>query len=159
MIKRIKTLIQIFLLRNIFSIHWLHVLFGGKLRVKILRFCGAKVGDNVQLGPFIYWDNHLEFLEIGNNVIVSPQVCFLFHKRDLSGFRRGDLFLGKKHVFKQIVLKDNCTIGTRALILPGVTIGEGACVGAGALVAKDVPPWSVVAGVPAKVIKEFSDEL
>ena len=157
--KRIRTLIQIFLLRNIFSIHWLHVLTNGRLRVKILRYCGAKVGENVQLGPFIYWDNHLELLEVGHNVIVSPQVCFLFHKRDLSGFHRGDRYLDKPHIYKKIILKDNCTIGTRALVLPGVTIGEGACVGAGALVAKDVPPWSVVAGVPAKVIKEFSDEL
>ena len=39
----------------------------------------TKVGDNVNLGPFIYWDNHLELLEIGNNVIVSPQACFLLH--------------------------------------------------------------------------------
>lgn len=159
--KRLKTLIKVFLLRNIYSVHIFHILSKGNLRPAILRFCGAKVGKNVQLGPFVYWDNHLDQLEIGDNVIVSPQVCFLFHKRDLNEFKKGDLYLETPHIYKPIVLKNNCTIGTRATVLPGVTIGEGACVGAGALVTKDVPAWSVVAGAPAKVIKTFapSDEL
>ena len=46
-------------------------------------------------------------------------------------------------------------IGVNAVVLPGVTIGEGAVVAAGAVVTKDVPPYSVVAGVPAKVIKKI----
>ena len=153
--KRVKTLFKVFLLRKIYSSHLLHVLSNGRIRPRILRHCGAKVGKNAQLGPFVYWDNHLELLEIGDNVIVSPQVCFLFHKRDLSTFNKGDLFLDTPHTFKPIVLKNNCTIGTRAMILPGVTIGEGACIGAGALVTKDVPDWSVVAGVPARIIKQL----
>ena len=156
--KRLKTLIEVFLLRNIYDIHWLHILTKGRLRTTILRFCGAKIGSNVQLGPFVYWDNHLEYLEIGNNVIVSPQVCFLFHKRDLANFKKGDLYLKTPHKLGHIILKDNCTIGTRAVILPGVTVGEGACVGAGAIVTKDVPAWSVAVGFPAKVVRTFNNE-
>lgn len=158
--KRLKTLIEVFLLRNIYSIHWLHVLSKGKMRPAILRYCGAKIGKNAALGPFVYWDPHLGMLEIGDNVIVSPQVCFLFHKRDLNEMEYGKLYQEVPHIYKQIKLCNNCTIGTRAMILPGVTVGEGACVGAGALVTKDVPAWSVVAGTPAKVIKQFkTDEL
>lgn len=153
--KRLKTLINIFLLRNIYSIHLLHVLSKGRIRPAILRFCGAKVGKNAALGPFTYWDPHLNLLEIGDNVIISPQVCFLFHKRDLKEMEYGKLYQEVPHIYKTIKLCNNCTIGTRAMILPGVTIGEGACVGAGALVTKDVPAWSVVAGTPAKVIKQF----
>ena len=153
--KRVKSLLGIFLTRNIYSVHILHVLSKGKLRPAIIRFCGAKVGKNVQLGPFVYWDPHLDMLEIGDNVIVGPQVCFIFHDRDLSEFEYGSLYLDIPHKLRKITLCKNCRVGTRALILPGVTIGEGACVGAGALVAKDVPAWSVVAGVPAKVIKTF----
>lgn len=154
--KRLKTLIEVFLLRNIYSIHLFHVISKGRLRPAILRFCGAKVGKNVVLSPFVYWDNHLELLEIGDNVLVSPQACFIFHKRDLSEFEQGSLYSDMAHIFKPIVLKNNCAIGTRAMILPGVTIGEGAFVGAGALVTKDVPAWTVVAGTPAKVIKTFT---
>ena len=50
-------------------------------------------------------------------------------------------------------------IGTRAIILKGVTIGAGAIVGAGAVVAKDVPPYSVVVGNPARIIKELRTEV
>lgn len=154
--KRLKTLLKLFLLRSIYSSHLLHVISSGRIRPAILRFCGAKVGKNVCMGPFIYWDNHLELLEIGDNVIISPQACFLFHKRDILTFNIGDKYLDKPHVYKPIILKQNCTIGTRALILPGVTIGEGAAVGAGAIVTKDVPDWSIVTGSPAKVIKQFA---
>lgn len=159
--KRLKNLIGIFLVRNVYSAHLFHVLTKGKLRPAILRFCGAKVGKNVALGPFAYWDPHLEMLEIGDNVIIGPQTCFLFHDRPLSEFSHGRLYKDIPHKLERTHLCNNCRIGTRALILPGVTIGEGACVGAGALVTKDVPAWSVVAGTPAKVIKTFvkSDEL
>ncbi len=157
--KRLMTLIKVFLLRHVYSSHLLHVLSHGKVRVGIVRYCGARVGNNVQLGPFVYWDNHLELLEIGNNVIVSPQACFLFHKRDLKEFSFGKQYLDVPHLYQPIKLCDNCSIGTRAIILPGVTIGEGACVGAGALVTKDVPAWTVVAGIPAKIIRSYRNEL
>jgi acetyltransferase-like isoleucine patch superfamily enzyme len=52
-----------------------------------------------------------------------------------------------------IIIEDDVWIGTGAIILKGVTIGEGAIVAAGALVIKDVPPYSVVGGIPAKVLK------
>ena len=55
--------------------------------------------------------------------------------------------------FKPIVLKKNAWVGARAVILPGVTVGEGAVVASGAVVTKDVPARAIVGGVPAKVIK------
>ena len=59
---------------------------------------------------------------------------------------------GKIHLCK------NCAIGTGSLIMPGVTVGEGAIVGAGSLVTRDIPAWSLAVGAPAKVIKEFKSE-
>ncbi len=54
---------------------------------------------------------------------------------------------------KPVVIEDDVWIGSRVTILPGVTIGRGSVVGAAAVVTKDVPPYSVVAGNPAKVVK------
>ena len=54
-----------------------------------------------------------------------------------------------------IIIHDNVWIASRAMILKGVTIGEGAVISAGAVVTKDVPPYTMVGGVPAKVIKEL----
>ncbi|MBK7803608.1 MAG: CatB-related O-acetyltransferase [Chloracidobacterium sp.] len=57
-----------------------------------------------------------------------------------------------------ILIKDDVWIGTRATIMSGLTIGQGAIVAAGSVVVKDVPPYSIVAGTPAKVIKYRFDE-
>lgn len=56
---------------------------------------------------------------------------------------------------KPITIRDNVWFGAGVQVLPGVTIGEGAVIAAGAVVTKDVPPRTLVAGVPAKVIKEI----
>ena len=57
-------------------------------------------------------------------------------------------------VKKPIVIDDNAWVASRAIILPGVVIGKAAVVGAGAVVTKDVEPWTVVGGNPAKFIKK-----
>jgi maltose O-acetyltransferase len=53
----------------------------------------------------------------------------------------------------KVIIEDDVWIGIRVIVLPGVKIGKGSIVGAGAVVTKDVPPWTIVGGVPAKVIK------
>jgi acetyltransferase-like isoleucine patch superfamily enzyme len=54
------------------------------------------------------------------------------------------------YIVKPIVLKKGCLIGMESFVMPGVTVGEGAIVGAGSLVTKDIPAWTVAAGRPAK---------
>jgi acetyltransferase-like isoleucine patch superfamily enzyme len=58
---------------------------------------------------------------------------------------------------KKIHLKKGCLIGMETIILPGVTVGEGAIVGAGSLVTNDIPAWSIATGRPAKVVKQISE--
>ena len=84
-------------------------------------------------------------LEIGNNVSISEEVIFLTadHNEDVFGGQ------GRK---KNIVIGDFVWIGTRAMVLPGVTIEKGAAVGAGAVVTRNVDYLNVVAGIPAKKI-------
>jgi len=91
-------------------------------------------------------------LTIGNNVSISPQVALITseHLLDDSGFAVRD---------RGITIQDRVWIGTRATVLPGVSIGEGAVVAAGAVVHRDVPPYSVVGGVPARVLRGRSPKL
>ena len=85
-------------------------------------------------------------IRIGNNVAIAKDVVIMdsdAHEINYEGYEMS----------KEVCIEDNVWIGTRAMILKGVTIGEGSMVAAGAVVIKDVPPHSLVAGVPAKVIK------
>jgi acetyltransferase-like isoleucine patch superfamily enzyme len=84
---------------------------------------------------------------IGSNVSISNDVIILTADHDIDT-------PGMNGRVKQVFIDDYVWVGTRATILPGVRIGRGAVVAAGALVVKDVAPYDVVAGVPAKVIKQ-----
>lgn len=66
---------------------------------------------------------------------------------------------GRKNHYAPIMIGRNVWVGSNATILPGVTIGEWAVVAAGAVVTKDVPPYTVVGGTPAKFIKTVKDEV
>ncbi len=90
-------------------------------------------------------------ITIGNRVRITAGVRFITHDGGTWVFRQQERY---RHVIKfgKIVIHDNCFIGNNAIILPGVTIGPNSVVAAGAVVAKDVPPNTVVGGVPAKFI-------
>ena len=118
---------------------------------------GVKVGDNVGLGYGIYLDiDGSSRIEIGDQVMIAAQCLLLTHRRDMNCYHKGVRQNTLPYVIKPIKIKANATLGMRAIIMPGVTIGEGAVVAAGAVVTKDVPPYSIVAGNPAKVIKEIN---
>ncbi len=90
-------------------------------------------------------------LTIGKNVGIGPAVKIITssHKAD----SRKKPVLHTSIEFKKVVIEDDCDIGVGAIILPGVTIGEGAIIGAGSIVTKDIPPYSIAVGNPARVIK------
>ena len=81
-------------------------------------------------------------------MLVGPQTIIATLNHDPDPDKRGGMFA------KPVRIGAKVWLGARVTICPGVTIGEGAIVGAGAVVTKDVPPRTVVAGVPAKVIKQ-----
>lgn len=84
-------------------------------------------------------------ITIEDGVMIGPEVAIATINHDLDNLY---VLLGKP-----VTIKKNAWIGTRAAIMPGVTVGEGAIVAGGAVVVKDVPAYSVVGGNPAKVIK------
>ena len=89
----------------------------------------------------------LDKITIGCNCCIGDDVRLLTGSHDIAS-SHFDL------VTRPITIMDNVWIATGAILLPGVTIGEGAVVASGAVVTKDVPSWTVVAGNPAKYIKK-----
>lgn len=127
-----------------------------KIRPQILRWLGAKVGKDVFIGEYVRPDlNHSDLVTIEDGVHIAADVRFLCHKKDLSGYRINDVYGQQPYKYAPIHLCKNCAIGTGTLIMPGVTVGEGAVVGAGSLLTKDIPAWTIAVGRPAKVIKEI----
>jgi acetyltransferase-like isoleucine patch superfamily enzyme len=113
-------------------------------------------GYNIVLGDNFYANHGLVVLDaakvtFGDNVFVGPGCGFYTAGHPLDAERRN---VGLEYA-KPITVGDNVWIGGNCTILPGVTIGEGSVVAAGAVVAKDVPPRTVVGGIPAKVIKKI----
>lgn len=127
------------------------------------HFKNVSIGNHSSIGPYNRFDTMLANVTIGNHVITAPDVLFITggHRFNLVGayIDEIDIYQKESSDDQDIVVMDDVWIGTRAIILKGVTIGKGSVVGAGAVVTKSVPPYSIVGGVPAKVIKKrFSDE-
>lgn len=118
--------------------------YGGKIGE------GLKVGNNSNIGPFSYIGCS-GYVEIGSNVMMSPRVSIYAENHN---FNNVDVNMKEQGVTRQSVkIEDNCWIAANSVILAGVTIGCGSIVSAGSIVTKDVPPYSIVGGVPAKIIK------
>lgn len=109
----------------------------------------ARIGNRSGLGQFFYCTGPIT---IGNNVMIAPEVlCITQNHR----FDRVDVPMREQGwtADERIEIGDDVWIGLRAILLPGVKIGRGAIVGAGAVVTKDVPEYAIVGGSPARVIK------
>ena len=89
---------------------------------------------------------------IGNHVMMGPQVYIYTQNHS---FARTDIYMDEQGFSpeKPVKIEDDVWIGARATILPGVTVGKGSIIGAAAVVTKDVPPYAVVGGNPARVVK------
>ena len=128
-----------------------------KLRIALFRMCGYSVGKDVFIGEdLIISDNlHDKNVFIGDRASIAPRVTLVTS----SGPNLSRIKPYVKVVDSgKIRIENDAWIGAGAIILPNVTIGEGAVVGAGAVVIEDVPPYTVVAGVPAKAIKKLEIE-
>lgn len=108
------------------------------------------IGDHCCINPGVFINASGE-VEIGTGTILGPEVVIYstnhnYKSSECLPFSRND-------IFAKVVIGKNCWIGTRVIILPGVNIGDGSIIGAGAVVAKSCPPGSIVVGNPGKVVK------
>lgn len=123
------------------------------------------IGDDVQIGPHASFIASIAFIHIGNKVRFGPHVTIRGgnHRYDIVGkYLYEYTNLDKRAEDDQdVIIEDDVWVGTNVTILKGTTIGRGAIVAAGALVNKPVLPYTIVGGVPAKIIgvrfPKFSD--
>lgn len=152
--------LELFLLSLIGSVpfhcvrRWAYILAGVKIGTNSTIHCWARfyypknieIGKGTIVGDNCFLDGRAK-LKIGDHVDIASQVLIYNSEHDINS---PDF----KPVEASVKIDDYVFIGPRAIILPGVEIGKGAVVAAGAVVTKDVPEFKIVGGVPAEVIGE-----
>lgn len=120
-------------------------------RLDRLRKQGLQIADDCRLEGTPFFGSEPFLISIGRHVTISGKVAFLTHDGGTWVFRDQPKYT-KVRKFGRITIHDNCFIGYGAILMPGVSVGPNSVVAAGAVVTRDVPPDSVAAGVPAKVL-------
>ena len=131
--------------------------------VRIPKGCTFSGAGNISVGNYVYFGADTRILTtkakliIGNRVMFGPHITIITgdHRMDVRGKYMTDLTDKDKlpENDRDVVIEDDVWIGANATILKGVTIGKGSVVAAGSLVTKSCPPYSIVGGVPARVLK------
>lgn len=143
-------------------------LVGNRLRARALRAGGVEIGKETTIGGRIElvgperlvigercWINvgcHIDLaapVTIGNDVAIAHEVLVLTNTHQVGGSDRRASWLERRPV----VIEDGAWLGARVIVLPGVRVGAGSIVAAGAVVTADVPPNTIVAGVPGRVVR------
>ena len=134
------------------------------------RIYDNSILSNVSLGDYTYigGDSRIMNTVIGKFCSIGPSVWIGglpshplnlkstfpgFYQKDSSYYGIEPEYEYNESEFKQVIIGNDVWIGARAMIMDGVTAGDGAVIAAGAIVTKDIPPYAIVGGVPAKIIK------
>lgn len=161
--RRIKTILLEFVIMKLHCVGYVpshhfrrffYRLFGMKIgrgstlhmRVRFYNTFNIEIGKDSIVGEDSVLDGR-DKLTIGNHVDIASEVMIYNSKHDVHS-------IDFRAVSAPVVIEDYVFIGPRAILMPGIKIGKGAVIGAGAVVTKDVDPFKIVGGVPAKEIGE-----
>lgn len=129
------------------------------IRVAALRACGFNIGHKVYIAEGLKLSMmnsaHTATLTIGDRVSIGPNVTLVLS----SHANHSALTAAFPPVHDDITIDDDCWLGAGVIITPGVTMNKKSAAAAGAVIVKDVPSYHLVGGVPAKIIREFKDDM
>ncbi len=150
---QVKQAIALFFSHNVWSIMHLGLIGDGTVIRPSASLANPEhifLGENVHINRHAYlWAGEHSQITIGDNFVCGPGI---FITSDNHGIKKEKLIREQEGVEKDVVIGNDVWIGAYGIVLPGVTIGDGAVIAAGSVVTKNVAPYSIVAGVPAKEI-------
>ena len=127
---------------------------GVKLEVGVIikiHFDGyVEIGDYTYIGPYTCLSGN--FIKIGNDCRIASHVGIYANNHAFADSKR--TIRGQGNNYKGIVIENDCWLGCGVKVVDGVTIGQGSVIGAGGVVTKNIPPYSIAVGVPAKVVSQ-----
>ena len=151
------------------------VRLGSKVRLsKFINLYGCEIGDETKIGAFVEVQKNArigarckisshtficEGVEIEDNVFIGHGVMFINDSYPRAANPDGSLQTEADWKVEKTLIRKGASIGSGSTILSNITIGEGALVGAGSVVTRDVPPYAIVAGNPAKVLRYIDKNL
>jgi maltose O-acetyltransferase len=128
---------------------------GSKVFIEKNFLCSGM--KHIEIDSYTYINHDVEIdaqyasVKIGKYVMLAP---FVYIGTKNYGYKDHQQPMGKQqYIARNVEIADDVWVGTKAVILPGIKVGRGAIIAAGAIVTKDVPPFAIVGGVPAKLIK------
>ncbi|KKN50694.1 hypothetical protein LCGC14_0630030 [marine sediment metagenome] len=124
--------------------------------VNIENRCWFGTGEQIEIGDFSGIGSRCQIygpVKMGKYIMMGPEVIILTQNHKFSDISVPMVKQGYQKI-KQVIIEDDVWIGARSVILPGVKIGTGSIIGVGSVVTKNIEPYSIVAGVPAKLIKK-----
>jgi maltose O-acetyltransferase len=126
--------------------------FGRKVNIEpkviFYNLSESEIGDHSGIGMYSY----VGTVKIGRDVMIGEELIAISRNHEFSSTEIPMRLQGFQKD-QPITIEDDVWVGTRVTILPGVTVGKGSIIGAGAVVTKDVPPYCIAAGNPAKIIR------
>lgn len=129
-----------------------------KLRPKLIRKMGCHVGKNTFFGDYVRIDtSYADMIYIGDYSHLTSGCRILCHQRDLTNYCKGDNAADLGYKTGEVHIGKGVMVGMETLIMPGVTIGDGVIIGAGSIVTKDIPAWTIATGRPARVVKSIPE--
>ncbi len=135
--------------------NWVQIREGASIGAGTILAKGVYIDTNVSIGSNTKIQNNVSVyhgVTIEDGVFIGPHVCFTNDKYPRAINKDGSLKNESDWSVSETLIKRGASIGANATITPGVIIGEYAMIAAGAVVTKDVPPFAIVMGVPAKVV-------